>query len=196
MKPPGLDPGNSLHVGHHWSLSCCSLVAIWMTSFACLASCSAPGAGEGSSVPTFCSYSSICTPLLCPVFGRTGLSFPLDCTWLTHPHSPAFIHSFVLRVDAEQEEIPGLYAGLKPHDHCCGHLVGGDSLRTLSCEDKGEEVDKNHAADASTECIPCTGLVTQFPLCPLICHNLSSLPGQLLGTRVNFPLRVGTNSSR
>lgn len=34
------------------------------------------------------------------------------------------------------------------------------SLRTRSCDDKGEEVDKNHAAEASTECVPRMHLVT------------------------------------
>lgn len=58
----------------------------------------------------------------------------------------------------------------------CGDLPHSELglVRTM-----GEEVDKNQAADASRVCLV-HGLCHIVPLCPSICHNLSSLPGQLL----------------
>lgn len=49
-----------------------------------------------------------------PCLMGTGFQFPLHCARLTPPRAPMSIHSLVLRVDARQEEIPGLYTSLEP----------------------------------------------------------------------------------
>lgn len=138
VKPLGLDPGNSFPIEHHWSLSCCRLTAIWMTSFACLAPCSAPGDGEGSSVPTFYSHGSICTPLLHPVFDGHWVSGSFRLR-PAHSSPCSRVHPVLCSQSGctGRRRFRGCTRAPEPHDHFCWPLWGLASLRTWSCDDNG-----------------------------------------------------------
>lgn len=115
-----------------------------------------------------------------PYLMGTGFQVPLDCARLTPPRAPGFIHSFVIRVDALAGGDSGVVHGPRnpmiTSVGLCGDLPHSELGLVMTM---GEEVDKNQAADASTECVPCTGLVSHSSPVSL---DLSQplLPGQLL----------------
>lgn len=95
-----------------------------------------------------------------PCLMGTGFQFPLHCAWLTPPRAPVSIHSLVLSGcttggDSGVVHQPGtpMIAAVA----LCGDLPHSELGLVMTM---GEEVDKNQAADASTECVPCMGLVT------------------------------------